>query len=76
MTKNGSGRETGDICHVAKSSNLANIMRKGLMPGHTARTSGAAMLQMSPFPPFDDYVDPKTRKPAPRTHACGRVGDP
>eukprot|EP00969_Alexandrium_andersonii_P170661 7544901-Alexandrium_andersonii.AAC.1 len=33
------------------------------------------MLQMSPFPPFDDWHDGQG-KMAPRTHACGRVGDP
>eukprot|EP00969_Alexandrium_andersonii_P171304 7572665-Alexandrium_andersonii.AAC.1 len=50
-------------------------MKYRLMPGHIARTSGATMLQMSPFPPFDDWRD-ENGKMAPRTHACGRVGDP
>eukprot|EP00969_Alexandrium_andersonii_P099859 4405099-Alexandrium_andersonii.AAC.1 len=33
------------------------------------------MLQMSPFPPFDDWRD-KQGKMHPRTNACGRVGGP
>eukprot|EP00969_Alexandrium_andersonii_P118299 5232082-Alexandrium_andersonii.AAC.1 len=57
MTVDGSGPYVGDICHVTRSINLASIMKRGLMPGHIARTSAATMLQMSPFPPFDDWKD-------------------
>eukprot|EP00969_Alexandrium_andersonii_P372323 15481467-Alexandrium_andersonii.AAC.1 len=54
MTPDGSMGYIGEICHVTQSRNLASIMKGGLMLGHIARTSGVTMLQMSPFPPFDD----------------------
>eukprot|EP00969_Alexandrium_andersonii_P042773 1875805-Alexandrium_andersonii.AAC.1 len=50
MTPEGCLPYIGDICHVTQSRNLASIMKHGPMPGHIARTSGATMLQMSPFP--------------------------
>eukprot|EP00969_Alexandrium_andersonii_P285998 12644142-Alexandrium_andersonii.AAC.1 len=45
------------------------------MPGNLARRSGAAMLQMGPFPPFDNWRDGRGAL-RPRTNARGRVGGP